>query len=259
MQKYTLITGATSGIGLEFARQLASKNQNLLLVSRSAKKLAETSKQLKEEFKDGGFTIQTLTADLSDDTQVSKLVVDIKERGFEIDFLINNAGVGRNSDFLTDDLNAQISMINLNVNNLVYLTGLLLPHLVKNKGKILNVASTAAFFPIPKMAVYAATKSFVLSFSEALKEELKGKVKVFALCPGATKTKFFEEANMEVSKNVEISMMTVEDLVKIALKQVENNNSLIVPGFLNNTMVFLKRFLPYSLLPKIANSVMNKK
>src|SRR5678815_4569526 len=191
----TLITGASTGIGAAFARKLAARGRNVLLVARSEDKLIALCNEL------GRLTsirAQYLTLDLEQPDAAAQLFEETQRRDLEIDMLINNAGFGSMGDFAKLDLNRELEMLQLNIRALVELTHLFLgPMRERKRGTIINVASTASFQPVPYKATYAATKAFVLSFSEALWEENRQfGIHVMALCPGVTDTNFFAAARI---------------------------------------------------------------
>ena len=181
-----LITGSSGGIGEDFAVAFAKRKANLVLVARREDKLAQLRTRLLESHP--GLTIDIITADLSVPGSAAELATKVGSLGRRIDILVNNAGVGLHGDFVTQGVAENSAQIQLNCVTLVELTGLFLPAMTKaGRGLVINVASTAAFQPTPSMAVYGATKAFVLSFTEALWQETKSTgVRVFALCPGAT-------------------------------------------------------------------------
>ncbi len=253
--RFTLITGASSGIGLEFANQLAAKDKNLILVARSTDKLKKIKKDLESEFE---IEVKIYTADLSDLTEIDTFFKKIEKEDLTIETLINNAGFGTHGEFIKNDISKEINMINLNISSLVKMTHLFLPKLKKIKGQILNVASTAAFQPIPNMACYAATKSFVLSFSQAIREELKGTgISVTTLCPGATKTAFFEEAKMDTTKGAFArTMMTVEEVVKMGIEALEKRKDVVVPGISNSLGTVFAKMLPSAVSASVAKKIM---
>ena len=192
----TLITGASSGIGESFARQLAARGRNVLLVARSEDKLATLCNELG---RDNKISAQYIALDLTGPDAAAHLFEETERRGLSVETLINNAGYGSVGDFTNQDLERELRMIDLNIKALVALMHrFLAPMRERKRGAVINVASTAGFQPVPFMATYAATKAFVLSFSEALWEENRPLgIKVMALCPGVTETNFFEAAGIE--------------------------------------------------------------
>ncbi|MEK7736631.1 MAG: SDR family oxidoreductase, partial [Pseudomonadota bacterium] len=188
-----LITGASSGIGAAFARNLASRGANMILTARSQDTLMRIADELKRKYP---ISIQVFPADLGDMEAPQQLFEKVRASGISVDVLINNAGFGKWAHFLDEEFDTYRRMLSLNVNALVHLTHLFLPHmLARGTGGVINVASTAAFQPVPYIAVYSASKSFVLNFTEALSGEYSGKgLRFLALCPGNTTTNFMAVA-----------------------------------------------------------------
>ena len=247
--KTTLITGASGGIGEEFARQYAARGENVLLVARSSAKLAALCEELAAKHKvDAQFVALDLSA--ADAPQV--LFDETARRGLEVATLVNNAGFGAIGDFADVDLARQLNMIDLNVKSLVALTHLYLaPMRLRKSGTIINVASVAAFQGVPYMNVYSATKAFVLSFTEALAEENRAfGVQLLALCPGATDTNFFEVA--DVKHPAKRPMQTVAEVVNISFQALQSGKSHTVCGWPNRLMIFAERFAPRSIVEKMA-------
>ncbi|MGK7931225.1 MAG: SDR family NAD(P)-dependent oxidoreductase [Microcystaceae cyanobacterium] len=243
-----LITGASSGIGEVFAKELASRQTNLILVARSQDKLEKLADDLQRRF-----TIQTdvIVQDLTDENASQTLFENVKAKGLNVDLLINNAGFGDYGTFSERSLDKQTAMIQLNITALVELTHLFLPQMIEEKqGKIINVASIAAFQPLPYFSVYSATKAFVLSFSEALWAENKNKgIKILALCPGPTESDFFKAAEFPQELKEKGTVASAETVVKEALIALEKNQSnLVTGGISNNLIVNLPRFFPREFL-----------
>jgi short-subunit dehydrogenase len=249
----TLITGASSGIGEAFARALAARGHNLLLVARSEDKLATLCNELGRIYR---IHCQYVAIDLSKPESPALLFEQTKARGLEIDLLINNAGFGSMGDFTNQDLTHELNMIDLNVRSLVEMTHRYLQPMRERKtGAIINVASTAGFQPVPYMGTYAATKAFVLSFSEALWEENRSfGIEVMALCPGVTETAFFAASHIE--KPPARTIETPEDVVETALRGLKRRKSSIISGLPNRLMVVTERFVPRSFVLRIVGSVM---
>jgi uncharacterized protein len=249
----TLITGASSGIGEAFARKLAALGRDVLLVARSEDKLVTLCNELGRLNR---IRAQNIVLDLTLPEAPRQLFEEVEKRGLEIDFLINNAGFGAMGDFARLDLERQLKMIDLNVKTLVELTyRFLVPMRARGKGSIINVASTAGFQPVPYMATYAATKAFVLSFSEALWEEnrLYG-IKIMALCPGVTDTNFFEAAQTE--KPPMRVMQSPEEVVETALRGLERGKNHIVSGWTNLLMIEAERLVPRAFVARMAGRMM---
>ncbi|HEY3025512.1 MAG TPA: SDR family oxidoreductase [Pyrinomonadaceae bacterium] len=253
--KTTLITGASSGIGEVFARKLAARGDNVLLVARSEDRLMTLCNELGRI---NSIRAQYVAMDLSRPDAPARLVAEAQKRELEIDLLINNAGFGSMGDFAKLDLARELNMIDLNIRALVELTHrFLAPMRERKRGAIINVASTAGFQPIPFMATYAATKAFVLSFSEALWEENRPYgIKVMALCPGVTETRFFEAANIERPPGRVIQ--SAEDVVDTALRGLKRGKSHIISGWANFLMIESERLVPRSFVARMAGKVLRK-
>jgi len=251
--KATLITGASSGIGETFARKLAAQGHDVLLVARSEDKLIALCNELGLNH---NVRAQYFVADLSQPDAPARLLEETRERNLEIDLLINNAGFGSMGEFGQLDLNRELNMIDLNVRSLVELTHLFLqPMRQRGRGSIINVASTASFQPVPFMATYAATKAFVLSFSEALWEENRAYgVKVMALCPGVTETSFFEASRMKRPPGRVIQ--TSEQVVDVALRALKRGKSSVISGWPNRITVESERVVPRSLILRAIGAIM---
>ena len=249
----TLITGASSGIGEVFARKLAARGDNLLLVARSEDKLISLCNELGRTY---DTRAQYFTADLSERDAPARLFEEAQKRELEINFLINNAGFGSMGDFAKLDLERESNMIDLNVRALVELTHLfLVPMRERKSGSIINVASTAGFQPVPFMGTYAATKAFVLSFSEALWEENRPYgVKVMALCPGVTQTNFFDAA--KIQKPPARISQTPEAVVETALRALARGKGSVISGWTNFFMIESERLVPRSLILRTAGAVL---
>lgn len=251
--KATLITGASGGIGEEFARQLAAQGHNLVLVARSEDKLKVLCDELKEKNK---IEAEYIAIDLVEADADKKLFEETTRRGIEVELLINNAGFGSMGYFDELDLDWELKMVALNVRSLVALTHRYLQPMVKRKsGAIMNVASTAAFQPVPFMATYAATKAFVLSFSEALWEEYRPfGIKVIAFCPGTTKTNFFEAAKMD--KPAMRVIQSPEEVVTVALKGLKKGRSHIISGWANYFVAEVQRLTTRSMAARVAGKAL---
>lgn len=247
-----LITGASSGIGEEFARQLAEKNTNLILVARSQEKLDKLATSLQQQY---GINAEVMVQDLTEPAAGNKVFDLIQQKGLTIDLLINNAGFGDYGAFSDRDLTKQLAMIQLNITALTELTGLFLPVMkARGNGGIINISSIAGFQPLPYMSVYAATKAFVLSFTEALwAENKKSGVRILAVCPGPTESDFFKVADFPDSlantQSKTMGMTPANDVVAEALKALDQGQSTIVTGGLGNQIIVnLPRFVPRDLL-----------
>ena len=252
--KVALITGASSGIGEVFARRFAAREENVVLVARSEERLAALCNELERAH--AGVACQHVALDLSEADAPRQLFEETGRRGLEVETLVNNAGFGSMGDFTTLDAKRELNMIDLNVRALVELTALYLkPMRERGRGALINVASTAAFQPVPYMATYAATKAFVLSFSEALWEENRAHgIKVLALCPGATATNFFAAADMERSP-FRIGE-TPEQVVETALRALEQGRGHVISGWANYFQTQAERLVPRSLVTRIAGKAL---
>lgn len=254
MKKTALITGATSGLGYEFVKLFADNGYNLVLIARNEQKLEE----IKHTFQ--SIDVKVITKDLSVPGAAKEIFQEVEEMGITIEVLVNNAGFGLMGKFQELDIKKQVEMIQLNIIALTELTYYFLPKMKhRNSGRIMNVASTAAFQPGPLMAVYYATKAFVLSFSEALVEELKGNnVTVTTLCPGATKTNFGSVASVEGTKMFSRAMDS-DIVAKKGYNALMSGKRVIVTGGLNKAGVIGAKFMPRSLAAKIAKYVAGEK
>jgi uncharacterized protein len=249
----SLITGASSGIGEAFARRFAALGRNVLLVARSEDKLVSLCNELGRI---NSIRAQYVAMDLSKPESPARLLKETEARGLVIDMLVNNAGFGSMGEFTDLDLGRELDMIDLNVKALVDLTyQFLSPMRARKHGTIINVASTAGFQPVPFMATYAATKAFVLNFSEALWEENRPHgVHVMALCPGVTETNFFEAARIQMPPMR--AAQTPEDVVDTALRGLARSKSHIVSGWTNLLMIESERLVPRSLVARMAGRVL---
>jgi short-subunit dehydrogenase len=256
--EYVLITGASSGIGLEFARLFAADKHNLFLVARNQAALEELAAELSTAH---GISAQVMSIDLSLEDSPKKVYEFGLENNLKVTTLINNAGFAANGCFHEIDWNVQQSMIEVNVVCLTALTYLYLPDMVREKnGRILNVASVAAFVPGPLMAVYYATKAFVLSFSEAIRNEVERHgITVSCLCPGPTWTGFQKRAKLEDTNFVKApTTMTAAQVAKIGYDGFKSKRAVIVTGLPNNVAVIASRLVPRRLSASIARLLQEK-
>jgi len=242
-----LVTGASSGIGLELARCFAGDGSRMILVARNTPALEELAGELRRDFEVEAIV---LTADLSRPESPGNIFSELKGRGIVVDVLVNNAGFGAHGRFSELPLQRQLEMIQVNVAALTELTGRFLPGMVERRhGGVLNVASVAGFVPGPGMAVYYASKAFVLSFSEALAGELAGTgVKVMALCPGPTKTNFFKVAHVNDAQLVRVADMTAKAVAVQGHRAFRGGRVVTVSGWRNRLLVLLIRLLPRVLV-----------
>ncbi len=250
MADFALITGSTTGIGKELTELFARDRHNLVLVARNETKLQEQADALRERF---GVEVHTLGLDLSLLNSAQELFTWVESRGLQISYLINNAGFGLNGAFSSLELQGQLDMMNLNMRVPVELSRLLLPGMrARNRGGILNVASTAAFQPGPYMAVYYATKSFLLFFSEALAEELRGTgIHVTVLCPGPTRTGFQERAGIQDTLLMKAGLMGPAPVAAAGYRGLMAGRRVVVPGLANRLGTLLVRLAPLSLATRV--------
>ncbi len=254
-KKTALITGASGGIGLELSRLFARDGYNLILVARSTQKLQTLATDLERAY---GSTVTVLPADLSKPDAAQELYHQVQAKGIQVDALVNNAGFGILGALATARLEDSLEMIQLNIISLTVLTRLFLPDMIQRRsGQILNIGSTGSFSPVPAMAVYAATKAYVLSFSEAIEEELRGTgVTVTALCPGVTITGFQERSGVGGIRMMTMGSMTAEQVAIIGYKALTRGQPVIIPGLWNSLMIFAARFAPRSLMVRISKQLM---
>jgi short-subunit dehydrogenase len=250
LHKTVLITGASSGIGKALAHQFAQDDYQLVLTARSVAKMQVLADELQRQFK---VAVKVIGADLETHAGAAQLHADIKARGIVLSALVNNAGYGTFGEFKESALTSEMAMMQLNMNTVVVLTRLFLPDLLATRGKILNTASTAAFQPGPYMAVYCATKSFVLSFSEAIASELEGTgVTVTALCPGPTTSGFQDKADLGNSGLIKGKKLPKsEDVAALGYRAMQRGQRVYIPGFVNWAMAQSMRFTPRNLATKV--------
>lgn len=248
-----LITGASSGIGAEFARRLAARGADVVLVARRTERLEELAATLSSTY---GVTATSISADLAAQGAAQRLVEEMTERGLVVDVLVNNAGFATHGPFVADDLARVHDEMALNVVAVVELSRLLVPGMVeRRRGAVVNVASTAAFQPVPTMAVYGATKAFVLSFTEALWGELEGTgVRALALCPGATETEFFDVAGADAQVGAE--RQPVGEVVDLALESLAKGRPSVVAGRRNALAARLPRLVSRRQTIRLTKRVM---
>jgi hypothetical protein len=249
--RWTVITGASSGIGAELARGFAARGYCLVLTARRHERLEALAKEIENAH---GIQAKVMALDLEDREAPRDLAEMLREQGIQVHTLVNNAGFGLRGNFATLPFERQVAMIDLNVTALMALCRLMLPGMLeRGRGGILNVASTAAFQAGPNMAVYYATKAFVLSLSEALYEEAKSRgVTVTALCPGPTESEFSATADLENSKLFKRGTMSSADVARIGVDGYEAGRSIVVAGGANWLGTLGAKFLPRTLIRKIA-------
>jgi short-subunit dehydrogenase len=249
MAAVALITGASAGLGVEFARQLSKKGQRLVLAARRKDRLDALAAELGNA--------RAVEIDLSQPGAVATLMRDLDAARDQVEILVNNAGFGLRGRFAELDPARQREMIDLNCGTLTELCRAIVPQMVERRsGAILNVASTAAFQPGPNMAVYFATKAYVLSFTEALHEEMKPHgVRVTALCPGPTRTEFGDVAGIKSLGQFDRLAMEAEPVVRAGLEGLERNKAVVIPGAMNKAGAWSTRFAPRSAVRRIAGSL----
>ncbi len=254
-RKTALVTGASGGIGYELSVRLAQGGYDLILVARSEDALARHAEALSERY---GISARPLAQDLAVPGAAEAVAEAVPE---PVEVLVNNAGFGDFGPFAESEAERQLRMIQLNVTALTALTRRFLDGMTRRRrGRILNVASTAAFFPGPLMAVYYATKAYVLHFSEALAEELRGSgVTVTALCPGPTETSFQERAQMERSKLVQSGLMDAAAVAEAGYKGLMAGAPLVIPGWQNKVLVQSARLLPRRVVPPLIRRVQEER
>lgn len=248
-----LVTGASSGIGAAFSHALRARRAKLILVARRAQRLSELSQVL-----GGEPNVAVLPLDLSLPDAVERLMAFLQQRAITVDLLINNAGVGWTGPFAEQTDESVRGILDLNVRALVGLTRALLPGMIaRRRGAIVNVVSTSAFQPVPFLNLYAASKSFVLSFTEGLATELKGTgVRVQALCPGLTESEFHQTSGTDKVAFTRTRRMTAEAVVARSLRALDRGRPLrVIPGWDNRAVAGVQRFLPRSLVRGVSGAL----
>ncbi|WP_240433531.1 SDR family NAD(P)-dependent oxidoreductase [Solimonas sp. K1W22B-7] len=255
-----LITGASSGIGAVFATQLAAAGSDLILVARRREELEKLAQQLRSAH---GRRVEVIAMDLAKPDPGELLAEEVKQRGLEVDLLVNNAGFGSSANFHEDGYERDQRMIAVNIAALTELTHAFLPAMVQaGHGAVINIASAAAFQPMPYMSVYGATKAYVLSLTQALWAEYRGRgVRFLAVCPGPVDTPFFEAADsgklrQEIPSAV---MMTAEGVVSGSLRALQRDACVYVPGIAVKLGAVMPRLLPRRLLAATMGKVMNRR
>lgn len=248
-----LVTGASSGIGAAIAGELAARGHAVILVARREERLRSLATELREEH---GAEAAAFACDLADPADRDRLGVEMGRIGRTIEVLVNNAGYGSRGEFASNDRERMVGMVRLNVETVVDLTGRFLPGMIdRGRGSIINIASVAAFQPMPGTATYAASKAFVLSFSEAIRTELRGSgVTVTAVCPGPVKTEFTDVAGMTGVEDTtpDLIWMSAEEIAEAAVDGAENDKRVVVPGTLNRAQSLMGQHTPRALaLPVI--------
>ncbi|HAI69534.1 MAG TPA: short-chain dehydrogenase [Gammaproteobacteria bacterium] len=257
-KKTALITGATTGLGYELSKILAREGYHLVLVARNQEHLDTAKTNLSSTF---NISIETIALDLSIPTSPKALYEWVQQKSLRIDLLVNNAGFGVCGRFDETDVKEEIGMIQLHAIALVELTKFLVVDMINRKnGKILNIASLAAFQPMPFFNVYAATKAFVLSFSESLASELQGTgVTVNVFCPGAFQSGFQQRARLENVPIYQGKLPTAEKFAEICYREMKKNKRVIIPGWQMKMLLFIARFLPRNLVTQSNKFLMTKR
>ncbi len=241
--KTALVTGASSGIGAAFAHELARRGMNLIVVARSADRLRKLADHLTAQHR---VRVEVLPFDLVTDGAAERVRAEVAQRGLTVDLLINNAGFAAHGSFEEISAARDHKMVTLNVTALVDLTHAFVPQLLARGGAVINLASILSYTPTPYMAVYGATKAFVISFSSALAEEYRGRgLRVLALCPGATETAFFDVVGSD--SMIIGAKRNAKQVVATALRALERGQSVVIDGVGNAFMANLVRLLPFAL------------
>jgi short-subunit dehydrogenase len=260
MNKWALITGASGGIGAEMAKILGEQNYHMVLVDQTENGLEQLAASMAKS--NSKIRILTMVIDLCEDDAAEKVYRRVKSEAINLEILINNAGFGTLGYFSKIDWQREQRMIRLHVETLTLLTKLFLSEMLKaGQGKILNVASVAAFRPSPLMAVYNATKAYILSFSEAISNEVKGSgVSVTVLCPGLTRTGFQKNVGVgspDFTKNRWLSD-GAEKVARSGIKAMHAGKAIVIPGILNNLLITIQRILPRSMITSLMRKVQEK-
>lgn len=249
-----LITGASSGLGMELAKLFAADGSDLVLVARREERLQELAEELKSE---NDIEVHVLPKDLSKKSAPKEIFSHLKKEKIQIDVVVNNAGFGNKGHIADLGIDLQLDMIQVNLVALTHLTRLFIPGIIeRGYGGILNVGSLAGFQPGPNLAVYFATKAYVLSFTEALAEEISNpNIKISCLAPGPVKTEFGEKSDLEDSLLFKVSLMEMEPVVKAGYAGFRRGQTVVIPGFKQQIVPFLNRFTPRLLVRKIAKKL----
>lgn len=253
MRKTALITGASAGFGVAFARLFARHRNDVILTARRGDRLSELATSLETKYT---INAHVIVADLAAHDGAQKIFAQVQEKKLKVDYLVNNAGFGTFGPFVETDLEESMDLVRVNIAAITELTALFLPSMVKRQsGRVLNVASAAAFQPGPLMATYFASKAYALHFSEALNEELEGKgVSVTALCPGPVMTEFQKVAGMETSGLVvKKRLISIEEVVEAGYEAMMQGKACVIPGIGTKLLSFGVRFMPRRFVAKFVH------
>lgn len=253
MRKTVLITGVSGGIGKELADRFAKGGHNIVLVARSEGKILDLAQEYQNKY---GIQATVIAKDVAAPGVPEEIFNELKEKKIVVDYLINNAGFGLFGTFMETDMEQEINMIDINIKSLTVMTKLFLPDMIKRgHGGVMNVASLVGFFPGPMMSVYYATKAYVLSFTEALENEVSGTgVTVTALCPGLTSTGFVDRSGMGASKMVRGTIMEAGQVAEGGYRGFLRGKTLIMPGARNRFIAFMPRLLPRKIMTRMIRS-----
>jgi short-subunit dehydrogenase len=243
---YALVTGASSGIGYELAKLFAKDGKNIVVLARSQDKLEELKTEIEDKY---GTGVKVLIKDLSDPNSAQEIFSELEKESINVDVLVNNAGFTVWGKFAETDWQKESEMIQVNITSLTQLTKLYLNKMLEDgSGRILNVASLIGFTPAPLESIYSASKSYVLHFSEALANELKGTpVKITCLCPGMTETLFYERANMQNCRAAQMKMMDSATAAKVGYQALKKGKVIAIPGLQNRLLLYLMKIVPRSV------------
>jgi len=252
-----LVTGASRGIGLELARVFAENGHDLIIVARSQPDLDRLADELRAKH---GINVTVLPFDLTDRTAPDRIFADLEQRGLPVDVLVNNAGFGTWGPFAGTDLKEELDLIQVNIAALTHLTKLFLrPMLERKRGRILNVASTASFQPGPIMAVYCASKAYVLSFTEAVAMEVEGSgVTLTALCPGGTVSSFQDRADMHEARILKGKLMTAREVAEQGYRATMKGQTIKIPGLMNKLLAQSNRIAPRRTVAWVAKKILDR-
>lgn len=256
-ERTALITGASSGIGTALAEEFARNGHDLVLVARREGRLEQVGGRLSQQY---GVDASIISKDLSLPEAAREVFNELHERSVHIDILVNNAGMIVYGEFSENDLDVELRMIGVNLLATTKLTKLFLPAMIrKGSGRILNLGSNGSFAPSPLNAVYSATKAYVLSFSEAIAEELTSTgVTVTTLCPGATESELQRRAGMDDVRLLQSGVMSAEKVAEIGYQSLMDGERVVVPGLMNKLQIFLLRFLPRRMVVKLAQGMLQR-